>query len=106
MGLPPKFSCSTPYTPASITRPNPNPYRFRVARTREFGSYSALWVNYPDCTNYDGDKILVVKGGAGLFSKLDPHFIEGNSPKILARFIPNEWGWDMACKLAESLGEK
>ena len=78
---------------------NPNPSRFMVKRAIGYGDHWVrLWLNYPDCTNYGGDKILVYEGHhleELRVGPLDPHFIdEGLSP--IARFEPTERGWDMS----------
>jgi hypothetical protein len=64
-------------------------------------------VLYPDCTNYEGRKILVLYGNkAALLSTthLDPHFCDGpHDLKVFARFEPTEDGWDAACATAARL---
>lgn len=60
-----------------------------------------VWVHYPDCTNYEGDKILLlerpiynirVAGG-----RLDPHFFKGSG--LIARLVPTNEGWILGKKL-------
>lgn len=87
--------------------PNPNPERFTIINWHQNGNFLILLVNYPDCTNYEGNKILLYKGcymedliGQG---SIDPHF--SNNPKKIspiARFVPTQAGWDMAVKLIET----
>lgn len=78
-----------------------DPNRFRVQRTRQVGSYVVAEIVYPDCTNYEGKKILVYEGvNEGDIKKkarLDPHFCKHEgclSP--VARFEPTARGWEMA----------
>ena len=96
------------YTVSSINEtlsekalPNPNPSRWRILSHYELDKYLVIKINYPDCTNYEGNKILVFEDVT--LSKLtkqkmiDPHFSENkkyHSP--VARFEPTESGWIMA----------
>lgn len=83
--------------------PNPNPFKFYIDKIERIEPYYILWVNYPDCINYGGNKILVFESVNDIdFSQvreLDPHFLENNSIKdttLIARFIPTEIGWKKA----------
>lgn len=71
---------------------NPNPSNFNITRIIKRGAYLIAIVNYPDCTNYEGDKILVFEkvSVASLMSltKLDPHFV-AKSVSPIARFAPD-----------------
>lgn len=85
---------------------NPNPRRFTIKRAVVYGDFWVrLWLNYPDCTNYGGDKILVYEGHhieELRKGPLDPHFIyEGLSP--IARFEPTERGWHTSFYFLEGL---
>jgi hypothetical protein len=91
-----------------VVLPNPNPERFKIISWHQNGKFLILYINYPDCTNYEGNKILLYKGcciedlvGQG---SVDPHF-SNNKEKIspIARFVPTLEGWDMAVKLIEAL---
>ena len=86
---------------------NPDPKNFVVLdRWPSFAGPSAndmlvLKVRYPDCTNFEGNKILVFQGVTmGDLSEqgsMDPHFCDNakfHSP--IARFEPTEEGWRMA----------
>ena len=89
--------------------PMPDPRRFEILRgynvVNKDTSWAILEVHYPDCTNYEGRKILVYKGtttyricGSGI---LDPHFNEaGLAP--FARFEPTEEGWEGALTLVRA----
>ena len=86
--------------------PNPNPRNFIILETETVGSFLVLKVRYPDCTNYEGTKILVYEGvtRADLVEQgsIDPHFSENpNFASPVARFVPTTEGWDMALEFAE-----
>ena len=92
---------AVPGTPSSS---NPNPSNYEILDSRQIGPYLIVKIKYPDCTNYEGIKILVFKGctlGTLQLQKLiDPHFSENkefHSP--IARFEPTDAGWDMALNL-------
>ncbi len=84
---------------------NPDPSNFKVERIEERGPWMLLEVVYPNCTNYEGRKILVMKRRPviELLNKrwLDPHFVSGGD--ILARFEPTDQGWEHALKFLASL---
>jgi len=88
---------------------NPNKYRFNVKRRKNIGNACVAEINYPDCDNHDGDKILVYSDAnildMGLEALcLDPHFLHvGNSP--VARFEPTEIGWKYAISFAKMIAE-
>lgn len=86
---------------------NPNPHRFTVFRFECVGKAVVAEVIYPDCTNYEGRKILVF-ASATTFSRLiskgvmDPHFTKDRSSPV-ARFEPTERGWGLALRCAAML---
>ena len=69
----------------------PHPEVFQVLECIEGSNYLYVVVKYPHCTNFDGEKVL-------LMNALDPHFYEDN--KIVARFKPDEEGKRLAKILA------
>jgi len=80
---------------------NPDPYNFRIVKSKQVGKWLLVKVKYPDCTNYEGMKILLYKGitlkQLTKQGHLDPHF--SNSKKFhspFARFEPTDKGWDFA----------
>lgn len=88
--------------------PNPDPKKYSIKRVQKQGDFLIIKINYPDCTNYEGNKILVYRGCTivNLVEQgaIDPHFSE--NPDFLspvARFKPDEEGWKMAEALVESL---
>lgn len=97
--------------PGAQTFSEPEPDQWEVVRTETFPNACVAEIRYPNCTNYEGRKILVFKvvGGFSAVMKknkglLDPHFFEGAdyiSP--LARFEPTSIGWSLATTLAKGL---
>jgi len=104
MGIGLKMSTgSTPINSPKIVNPkNPDPYNFNIEKMMYTNGFTILIVNYPNCTNYEGQKILVYKGNVMNKLKdtnfLDPHFME-NDISPIARFTPSDEGlqlvWDL-----------
>jgi len=85
---------------------NPDPKNFKVAVAYSNGKYTAAKINYPNCTNYEGNKILVLKcvpNALYTACELDPHFCEHQHLKPIARFEPTDFGWTLACRLVDNL---
>jgi hypothetical protein len=87
---------------------NPDPSNYKIIRYLEDINYLIVMVQYPDCTNYEGKKILVYKNCTikNLLKQksIDPHFSENKeyySP--FARFEPTEKGWKLARKLITTI---
>jgi len=87
--------------PPSDARGNPNPRNFIILKHEVVGRFVILEVKYPDCTNFEGIKILVFRDiplhellGR---KELDPHFSRSKSAPI-ARFSPQKTGWALARK--------
>jgi hypothetical protein len=103
MGIGPFSRTCSLTPPASTVRyPNPNPARFTILRTLQVGRSVVAEVRYPDCTNYEGHKVLVYADtdASALRSRttLDPHFARHGGP--VARFEPTERGWNLAVEVA------
>jgi hypothetical protein len=77
-----------------------DPRRFKVLRSSENGDWLIVMVNYPDASNYEGNKILVFQGVTleklQTLDFLDPHFCEKAHIVPRARFEPTKEGWKMA----------
>jgi hypothetical protein len=63
-------------------------------------------VEYPDCENYEGKKILVIKdmtkGRLLKLKTLDPHFCDKcDGVNIIARIKPSTYGFDVAVCFAK-----
>lgn len=80
--------------------PNPDPYNFRIIMEKLVGEYLVAWILYPDATNYEGLKILLLKNTTTLKNEksVDPHFFEGGN--LISRFVPDQEGWEFAIKVA------
>ena len=72
----------------------PNPENFMIKKVEQIGRVWVSLVNYPDATNFEGDKILVTGFDPRTKTVLDPHF--SADVEIFARFKPTIDGWDMA----------
>lgn len=92
-------------TSKSSKLPNPDPYNWRILESIQYGRFLVVKINYPDCKNYEGNKILLYDGVTLQQLRnqgtIDPHFSENkkfHSP--IARFEPTVRGWVMAKYLA------
>lgn len=90
------------YTNGLAIAPNPSPERWNLIEKVELKNSHVLKVKYLDATNFEGIKIMVFKGKYHERYLLDPHFTESiDSP--IARFKPDDEGWELALNLAKSL---
>lgn len=115
-GLEHSCDCSRHTSPIGAIRkpdittapPNPNPLNFKIERVKQMGIYLGALVYYPDCTNFEGKKIIVLKGVTETelrnMRQLDPHFLEAGP--IIARFRPDAQGWENALCLMRILSGK
>lgn len=85
--------------------PNPKPDNYKIVRSKQIEKNLVIEIQYPDCVNYEGRKILLYENitlEQLLAQKLiDPHFSTNSkycSP--VARFEPTYRGWNMAIFLA------
>lgn len=83
--------------------PNPDPNNWKLEKIDNYGPYVVVCLHYPDCTNYEGRKVVVFRAS---FQQLhaqggiDPHFGEDDKIYPIARFRPTEDGWWDACEYA------
>jgi len=103
------------YSPPPPTEPekkvkkvsgNPDPFNYKIVSAKEVGRFLILKINYPDCNNYEGNKILVFRGVTLIDvvnqRVIDPHFFaDAKLVSPIARFVPTDEGWDMAVRLTE-----
>jgi len=80
--------------------------RFEIKRHWGMGRFVVLFVNYPNCTNYEGNKILIFENISlkeiRSWRNLDPHFLDdGKSP--IARFRPDTDGWEKAKRFIQMM---
>jgi hypothetical protein len=90
-------------TPPDCSRgvsPMPDPNNYKIKKHKEIGKNLLIEIQYLDCTNYEGNKILLYKDLS--FDQLkaqvliDPHFSENpNYKSPAARFEPTDAGWKM-----------
>lgn len=75
--------------------PDPNPRVFRIHKTVQHGDYTIVWINYPQATSFEGNKILVLEGmtteDVHKQTEIDPHFSKDGN--VVARFRPDPEGW-------------
>jgi hypothetical protein len=78
---------------------DPDPKRFSITRLRRVGNFLIVMINYPNCTTYGGDKLLVYEdmtvAELNKMREIDPHFLESKKSPV-ARFVPTQHGWNMA----------
>ena len=85
--------------------PNPDPKNYKILRYKESNAGLLVEIKYPDCTNYEGRKILLYAAGTTLLDlvnqgSIDPHFSNNKKFKSpIARFEPTTAGWRMGLKM-------
>lgn len=105
--------CSQNSKQIIIPRGNPNPSNFFIRRSVTIGNFLLLLVHYPDCNNYEGNKILVYRNTTLdeiIYSNnntLDPHFSNNTNFKTpIMRFEPSELGWTMAGEVCKYMARE
>jgi hypothetical protein len=86
----------------SLYPTDPNPFIFKVLDREIINNNLILLVKYPNCTTFSGKKLLLLKGTKYNQKKLDPHLL-GKSHPVIARFEPNEQGWNLARICAKNI---
>lgn len=95
----------------SKSLPNPRPDNYKIIKYLPYKRCLLVKVKYLDCTNYEGNKILLFKDCT--INKLkkqgliDPHFSENkkfHSP--IARFEPTIEGWNIGLKMLGIIGKQ
>lgn len=101
MGCSPfKKTCSSNPTEPKAVAPNPSPYRWKLLEVNQLRYAYVLKVQYLDCTNFEGIKIMVYEGKYSKVDYLDPHFFD-NKQSPIARFKPDKKGWNRAIAFAQ-----
>lgn len=85
-----------------------DPGKFIIMRLESVGRFTILHSKYPDCINYEGNKILVYENISARDlvdqRRLDPHFCDHKECVApIARFEPTQRGWEMAITLCKTL---
>jgi len=100
-------SCAS--SPYAAPNSNPDPAKFSIVKERTIGRFLLLKVRYPNCSNFEGLKILVfenITSANALMAltkgRLDPHFTP-HGVQVFARFPPTTEGWKVAKTLARTL---
>jgi hypothetical protein len=88
--------------------PNPDPNNYKVEEVKTVGRFLIVRIKYPDCTNYEGMKILVYEDVSleDLINQklIDPHFCNNKKYKSpVARFVPTPRGQKMAIVFANAM---
>lgn len=101
MGLALGFSKSSYDSNPSPQPPMPDPKNYTILKWIQYGNNVLVKIKYPDCTNYEGVKILLYEDTSIDILKaqgsIDPHFSENSTFKSpIARFEPSKKGWDLA----------
>lgn len=107
MGLFKKHSsCSTCLNRIKEDAKNPNPNNFKILDYFIDKEFLLVKINYPNATNFEGNKIMLYKGLNFLdlvnSKSIDPHFYEDKFSPI-ARFVPTDQGWKMGLELIKQL---
>jgi len=92
--------------------PNPRADNYKITGHWQTGNYLIVQIKYLDCTNYEGEKILVFDNitleDLEEQELIDPHFCDNSdyySP--IARFIPTMAGVIMATRFCKMMaGQK
>ena len=102
------FSSGGSYDSSRVNPSQPDPFNFKVEREIAKQDYVLAWVNYPDAHNFEGNKIILIKGlkTTKHLKSLDPHFLEEGDFKVMARFRPNEIGWECGEYMLKALTSK
>ena len=110
MGLGPKLSGATFF--GGVAQNNPDPSNWEALKAERCEGFLIVELRYPDCTNYEGKKILVFEEFTieDLFHqrKVDPHFFQSSKKykSPIARFEPTERGWEMAKAFTRAYSSK
>ena len=114
MGLGPRISTSS-FSPTVRTQVvykpdprNPNPLVYTIDEWKQIGWFLVVVVVYPNCTNYEGKKILVYENVSMeqlLAQKsIDPHFSDNkNFFSPIARFEPTRRGMHMTVTMVKAM---
>jgi len=95
--------CSS--SPYAVANSNPRPENFKIVKEKYLNGYLILIVKYPDCSNYEGKKLLVYEGFKTSLAllkynkgRLDPHFSRDKGSPI-ARFKPTPESMDLVSRM-------
>ena len=94
----------------AISDKNPDPSKFNIITWVPVDTYLVVCIEYPNCDNYEGKKVLVYEDltieQLRRFDTIDPHFSDSKRFKSpIARFVPTTTGMDMAVKFCLAMIE-
>lgn len=104
LGVPPACNNYTTNIVNNYIDVNPRPDNYEIEYSYEYGDFLILDVVYPNCTTFEGRKILVFKNvtlkDIQKQKLLDPHFSDNKKyHHPIARFEPSKEGIALAYKL-------
>jgi hypothetical protein len=87
---------------------SPNPHNYSIVKYFSANNHLVVMINYPNCTNYEGNKILVFENTSidelKMQKLIDPHFFNSKKYKSpFARFRPTDKGWKAAISLIKNV---
>jgi len=95
------------YEATKVSEFDPNPAKFMIRKYNEQNGNLAILINYPNCKNYEGEKIIVFKNttweDVKNLKEIDPHFTDEATIKPFARFEPTTEGWLSAVSLLHAM---
>jgi len=95
------------YEEQKVSEFDPHPGNFHIRKYTERNGNTAIHIYYPNCKNYEGEKIIVYKGVGWKeiknLKEIDPHFTDETVIKPFARFEPTRNGWKKAIELLNTL---
>lgn len=85
---------------------NPNPLNYKIVKYHQHQNNLMIWLVYPDCNNYEGNKILIFKNtdlqDLTKQKKIDPHFSDNKKYKSpFMRLEPTDEGWNIGKQVLE-----
>ena len=99
---------SNDYEEKKVSKYDPKPNHFEIKNVYESNGHCIIYINYPNCINYEGNKVLVFKDTKKeeieKLNEIDPHFTDSeNIIKPIARFELTYEGWNLAIKFIENI---
>lgn len=89
----------------------PDAENFLIGHCLQYRGNLLVKIKYPNCTNYEGSKILLYRNMTANQLKeqkyIDPHF--SDDPKYIspvARFEPTDFGWELGVNALKLLPEE
>lgn len=75
----------------------PDSYNFTIRTLTVINGNTIILAVYPGSLTFKGRKLMLLKGDHSKtdFTTLDPHFLDDDYD-VVARFIPNQKGWELA----------